>query len=111
MKVLTVSYRETRTFWNYQNVCVEMSAEVGADDRWQNVFEVAKTNVQIQLAKRVEERERERERESTARYEVSAKTHELQRIEDDIAEAKQRWERAKEFLAKHGISEVDDIPF
>ena len=106
MKPTSVFYRETKTFGNYQNVTIEMSAETGVHSL-DETLEMLKRKVQEKLQERAEAEEIEREtqwqRDNTSRA--------IDDLHDKVEQARAQWERAKDFLAKHGIELNEELPF
>jgi hypothetical protein len=106
MRITTVEYRQLRTFGNYQNESVGAIAVVEPGETTHEALASLKLWVKAELAARQDEAE--------AREETYGARHELARIERDIEDAKARWEKAKAFLARHGVS-VDEpdteLPF
>ena len=106
MRVTSISYRETQTFGNYQNVTVDMTAALNDED-YADACDTLKGIVQSRIAARIAEHER-RDYEA---YERQEKSGELRDLESKVEEAREQWEKAKAFLAAHGIEAVEGFPF
>lgn len=115
--ITEVSYRETKTFGDYQNATVEMVASVNAGELAEQVLEILKGKVRDELARRESENDRLRKSEIEHR-DLEWKLSDLRR---DIAEQerkldvlRERWAVAQEFLEKHGLNAIVDdenMPF
>lgn len=108
MKILTIEYRETKSFGTYANVSVgavvQVNPEHGHEDEYGRLVDWVRNKIDLRIA---EARQRDEDRR-----EVYRKTDELQTLERKIADAKDHWERAEAFLAKHGVvRNFDEMPF
>lgn len=112
MKVDRVSYRETVSFGNYQNLSVEFSAAIGEGENPENAARSLAARARAEANRLAEEAERAMEAENRRCHDRDAAERDLADINRDIEVAKGRWERISEFLAKHGVDVSDlEIPF
>jgi hypothetical protein len=109
MTIRTVEYRETRTFGDYQNVTVGLTADVDQDDNEERVLDVLKDWVQVRLAQRIEH-DRQAIQEEHAVREAG---WELTEVRRKIDVEKIRLDRIREILKRNGVelSGDDDLPF
>jgi hypothetical protein len=107
MRIATVEYRRLRSFGNYENECIGATAEVGTNETAYEALSHLKAWVNEKLADT--EREVEgRRRDENERWEAS---QELRELRQQIADAREVWEKARAFLASHGLDSPEAIPF
>lgn len=108
--ITTIEYRRLRSFGSYENEALGATAVVGADGP-EATLEHLKAWVNEKLELAVDSREERSELWSQIRDARS----DLGEINEKLDAAKARFERAKEFLAKHGVhadfSYAEDMPF
>lgn len=105
MEILTVEYRRLISLPNYENVSV--GVVVAVETSPEEAMEKAKAFVNSELAKAQEEKLVNEEREQ-ARIDFETEAAIYYR---KIKDLKETWERAKAFLAKHGVNVEEEIPF
>lgn len=116
MRITSVSYRETRTFGEYQNATVELAVELEPGDD----LDAAHADLVREVRGRLDDRVAIHEREADDRAErnrmdwsIESKRRDLEEITTKVDAAREAWERAKAFLQKHGVdpTRLDEIPF
>ena len=103
MRIDRVSYEQLRTFGNYENRRISAEARVYTDEDPAHVLTTVQQWVTEQLASSEEKAKLDRMLESLQRQ-IESKQQAL----DDLTA---RWERAQAFLARHGVSVGEDLPF
>jgi hypothetical protein len=107
MKIDRVSYRETRSFGTYNNVTIELSANVGPDEISGAVYARLKEEVEGAIAERISSEVFQAEYQ----HQHQKLSGELYNLTQEVNEAKRRRDVAAAFLKTHGIDKFDDIPF
>lgn len=109
MKITTIEYRRLVTFGHYENQAVGAIGTVEEGDTPEAALDRLKEFVADQLAKIMVMNQLQRDAESE-RYHFENQKREHER---ELAQLKDRWERAKAFLEKFGVptGPHDDIPF
>lgn len=103
MRIKTVRYSRLVSFGNYSNESVEAEADVSLADNPADVLDELKQWVCDRLNQRVDI-------QATIAAQQAAEW-DLKRVEQDLAEARERWGEAKVILAAHGVSLGDKLPF
>lgn len=103
----SISYERTRRKGeDIMTARVDVSIE--ENDEPHNVMELAQAFIDSQLGIKADAMERKLEKLNQQHYSLE---REISTLERSLKDAKERWEKAKEFLAKHNVSLDDDIPF
>lgn len=103
----SISYERTRRRHD-DVITARVDVSVEENDEPQNVMELAQAFIDSQLGVKADQAERDLE---DLNRKCREQRVELKRLEASLTEARQRWEKAKEFLGKHNVSLTDDIPF
>lgn len=103
----SISYERTRRKGeDIMTAKVDISIE--ENDEPHNVMELAQAFIDSQLGVKADAMERKLERLNQQHCSIE---REISTLERNLKDAKERWEKAKDFLAKHNVSLDDDIPF
>ena len=104
MMIRTVEYRKLVSTGNYENEVIGATAFVGPGESADGVLD--------ELVAWVDSKHAESESRRTERHEFEMRcdisNRQLVDVERNLAVAEERWEKAKAFLAKHGV-DVEDI--
>lgn len=112
MRIKAVEYRETVSFGNYQNLSVGATAEIEDGESPLGAIGDLARWVRAEAKVRAEAREAEQQEEFRREVRADRAERDLAEIDGKIAAASERWEKAKAFLARHGVAIDDvDIPF
>ncbi len=109
MKIERVEYRQLKSTGNFENETYGATAIVEKGEVAGVVMERLKDFVQEFFVSSVNNKERRED----LRADIMHAEHELALLTRDIEQSKKTWEKAKAFLASHGL-EVDtlaDLPF
>lgn len=107
MEYNSISYERTRRRGD-DIITARVDISVEENDEPHNVMDLAQAFIDSQLGVKADETERNLEALNRKSRELKS---EIRQLETTLSEAKKRWEKAKEFLAKHNVSFSDDIPF
>lgn len=107
MQIATVSYRETRSFGNYQNITIEAHAAVGPSEIPEECLSGLKSWVQAQLQEKIAYHQDQQE-DDRRRWDKSA---ELRELEAKITEAENKWNAITAFMTRFGITDFGEVPF
>lgn len=108
MEITKVEYRKLFSLGNYENEVIGAESAVGPDrDPDAELTDlIAWVEAKHQARSLTREADEQLERET---YEARI---ELRNLTSSLAQARIKWDAAKDFLAKHGLdAEFDDIPF
>ena len=105
MQITTVTYRRLKSFGNYEHEAVEATATIQYGESEEEVLTRLREWVTARLAVA--------EHAAETRHDVRQLAHEKHSLEQSVAALQERWEKAKTFLALHGVSTAiyDDLPF
>lgn len=103
----SISYERTRRRDN-DVITAKVDISVEENDEPHNVMELAQAFIDSQLGFRADAVEKKLER---LNQEYKNLEYEMSNLQRNLNHAKERWEKAKEFLAKYNVSLDDDIPF
>lgn len=103
MKIQTIEYRRLKTGPGYTNETVGATAILEPDDIPVEVLNALRGWVNLQLGIR-EDIDALAQRTSDARWE-------LERVNREIEQAKERWAKVFDFMERHNLTVPDEIPF
>lgn len=108
MKYNSISYERTRRKGD-DIITAKVDVSIEEHDEPHNVMELAQGFIDSQLGFKADAEEKKLERLTKESYTLQ---NEISSLKRDLNDAKERWEKAKEFLVKHNVTlDNDNIPF
>jgi hypothetical protein len=109
MDIIRVEYRRLHSFGNYENEEFGAVAEVGAGETPEAALAGLRTFVEGRMLAAMSARWEVDEVESR----LIESRDELRGLHARLTTARERWEKVKVFLGKHGVTveDLEDIPF
>lgn len=98
-----ITYRLSKSLNNGSTEQVEVSASLESEAQAEDTL--------LHLQSWTQERMQIRETVAKLNSRKNDLHSQIYTLEKDVAEAKAKWQKVKDFLQKTGISSVDDIPF
>ncbi len=103
MEITKVTYSRSRQVGANESECIAVSADIDIQEDASEVLAYLQNWTEQKL----------KVRETIAK--LDARKYELQtdifRLEKDIEACRARWDKARNFLDKVGLADIDDIPF